>query len=259
MSSISIAFMNRIIVSLNRARAAAAFLLLCVILYAAPAAAEGWRVPCGDQRCTIYRVDLTTQRLELLYKDERGERLRNAAGLEKWGATRGRKLVFATNAGIFTTRSTPLGLFVIDGKELAPLNLNDGVGNFFLKPNGVFVLESDRAKVVKSREFTPSPAVRLACQSGPLLVVRDEIHPLFTKGSSNLNVRSGVGVRSETEVLFAISDGPVSLYDFAELFRSTLHCPSALYLDGYISQMFLPELGRMERGGDFAGMFAVFE
>ena len=33
----------------------------------------------------------------------------------------------------------------------------------------------------------------------------------------------------------------------------------ALYLDGYISKMYVPELGRKETEGDFAAMFAVFK
>ena len=221
--------------------------------------AEGFRVPCGGVQCTVYRVDLATQQLELFYKNEKGERFANAAGLEEWGRAHGKKLVFATNAGIFSTQTSPLGLFVSGGREIVPLNTRDGEGNFYLKPNGVFYVEDGKAKVRKSKVFVPSKKVTLATQSGPMLLINGEIHPRFKKGSSNTNIRSGVGVRSDYEAIFVISDGQISMFDLAEVFRDTLKCNDALYLDGAISQLYLPELSRMERGGDFAGQFAVFE
>jgi uncharacterized protein YigE (DUF2233 family) len=44
--------------------------------------------------------------------------------------------------------------------------------------------------------------------------------------------------------VFAISDEPINFYDFALLFREQLKCPDALYLDGNVSSLYAPSLGR---------------
>ena len=51
----------------------------------------------------------------------------------------------------------------------------------------------------------------------------------------------------------------MNFYDFASFFRDVLKCSSALYLDGVISRMYAPEIGKLDTSGDFAGMFVVFE
>jgi uncharacterized protein YigE (DUF2233 family) len=90
-----------------------------------------------------------------------------------------------------------------------------------------------------------------------MLVINGNLHPKFNKGSSNTNIRSGVGITATGQVIFAISDKPVNFYDFATLFRDGLHCANALYLDGAISQMYLPNSRRMDLGGDFGPIVSV--
>ncbi len=46
------------------------------------------------------------------------------------------------------------------------------------------------------------------------------------------------------EAVFAISNGPVTFYRFASLFRDMLGCDNALFLDGSISALYAPNLGR---------------
>jgi uncharacterized protein YigE (DUF2233 family) len=96
----------------------------------------------------------------------------------------------------------------------------------------------------------------IATQSGPLLVSNGKLHPKFLPDSPSLYVRNGVGVTRDSQVVFAMSLLPVNLYEFAALFRDTLGCPNALYLDGSISQVYAPDLGREFLGGDFAGIIA---
>ena len=62
-------------------------------------------------------------------------------------------------------------------------------------------------------------------------------------------MRSGIGV-SDDSVIFAISEQPVNFYEFATFFRDVLNCSSALYLDGVISRMYLPDLGKTDTNGD---------
>jgi uncharacterized protein YigE (DUF2233 family) len=45
----------------------------------------------------------------------------------------------------------------------------------------------------------------------------------------------------------------VNLYDFATFFQS-LGCKNALYLDGFVSRMYLPSEGREQLDGNFGAM-----
>lgn len=156
----------------------------------------------------------------------------------------GKKLLFATNGGIYSKSFTPLGLYIENGKRYYRLNRGDGGGNFFLLPNGVFFITEKGAAVVDTRDYNPKQKVLHAIQSGPLLVRNGHLHPRFIESSASLYVRNGVGVDREGRVVFAISDMPVNFHDFATLFRDRLDAPNALYLDGSISAMYAPELNR---------------
>jgi uncharacterized protein YigE (DUF2233 family) len=189
----------------------------------------------------IKTVDPHQDDLRLFLNDDQGHLLRNFASLEKFVASKGEHLVFAANAGMFEPDSKPVGLLVQDGSEQSPLNLNDGTGNFYMKPNGVFLInEKHEAFVVESSAYTAllSPAT-WATQSGPLLVHGGGLFPDFIEDSKNLQIRSGVGVRKDGVVVFAISRKPVNFYDFAALFLTKLKCPNALYLDGHISAFYV--------------------
>jgi uncharacterized protein YigE (DUF2233 family) len=149
------------------------------------------------------------------------------------------------NAGMYREDYSPVGLLVIDGRQIHRLNLASGFGNFYLKPNGVFILSASGARLVESSEYRSlSEPVTLATQSGPLLVHAGQINPaLGPRGTSRL-IRNGVGVVSSQEVWFAISEDPINFYDFALLFRDRLKCADALYLDGNVSSLYSQKLGR---------------
>lgn len=170
-----------------------------------------------------------------------------------------RDIQVATNAGIFTPELVPGGLLVSDGEELVGLNLADGGGNFHLKPNAVFaILESGTATVVDSVAYDPAGVVH-ATQSGPALLLDGQVHPEFREGSTNLAVRSGVGVSPEGDVVYlAISTGLTNLWDFATLFRDQLEVEDALYLDGQISDLWVtgqPVPGLLS--GPYAGVITA--
>ena len=123
-----------------------------------------------------------------------------------------------------------------------------------------YMTRNRSAHVVRSEAYIERDEnVWLATQSGPMLVTNGQIHPEFREGSSNLNVRNGVGVLYSRYVFFAISRQPVNLFDFASLFRDRLQCNNALYLDGVISKMYAPSLGLNELGGQLGPMIAVFK
>lgn len=196
----------------------------------------------------------------MYWKNGKGDMLRSLTALKALTEQGGTKLVFATNAGIYMQDNSPLGLYVENGKQLRPLNLKKvpNGGNFYMQPNGVFLLTASEAQVVVSSAYAPYKGKAVfATQSGPMLVINGAINNTFTSGSANVNIRSGVGVMPDGKVVFAISDDFVNFYDFAIFFRDQLKCNNALYLDGAICRMYLPGLDRMELGGDFGAMIGI--
>ncbi|MDE3122414.1 MAG: phosphodiester glycosidase family protein [Paracoccaceae bacterium] len=165
-------------------------------------------------------------------------------------AREGKTIGFAMNAGMFAPDRHPIGLTIVDGKQVTPLVTRAGPGNFGMLPNGVFCVGSTRYAVIESRTYAANPpACRFATQSGPMLVIAGALHPMFRDGSTSLHIRNGVGVSPDGKTaIFAISDEPVNFYDFARLFRDALKMPDALYLDGSISRLAVPALGRQDAG-----------
>ena len=148
-----------------------------------------------------------------------------------------------------------------------PVNMHEPNGVFFVDggegdPRGRDANAGERAHILESHEYAAAHVrPRLATQSGPLLVRGGALHPRFTAGSPNTLLRSGVGVRSPTEIFLVVSRGAINFHDFATFFRDRLACPDALYLDGTISRLYAPPLGRTADGlfgdGHFVGLLAV--
>lgn len=99
----------------------------------------------------------------------------------------------------------------------------------------------------------------LATQSGPLLVHRGKVHPVFNPNSESRLFRKGVGVPSPDVALFAISDGPGNFYELATFFRDALRCPDALLLDGSVSRLYAPALKRSDLRIDLGPMIGIAE
>lgn len=191
----------------------------------------------------IYRLDPgEEQGLRFYWKRPDGSPYASLQALRQELAARGEQLTFAVNGGIYSRDLAPLGLYIEDGTTLSALNRGSGGGNFFLKPNGVFYVTAQGAGIVRTEDYPPPGPVRHAVQSGPMLVIDGALHPRFIPGYESRYVRNGVGVDRAGRVLFAISDGETNFHDFGTLFRDRLDCPNALYLDGQISQMYLPPL-----------------
>jgi len=201
----------------------------------------------AGKRVTICRVNLREEKLVLFHRDETGQPFKRFDTLSKWLEGLGKQLTFAMNGGMYHGDFSAVGLSISGGKQLTPLNLDDGQGNFFLKPNGVFLVSEAGARIVESSEFPRlHEKVLLSTQSGPLLLRRGKIHPAFKQRSKNVLLRNGVGVPSPDVAIFAISEDPVNFYDFAKLFRDVLLCPDALFLDGTVSSLHAPKLERSD-------------
>jgi uncharacterized protein YigE (DUF2233 family) len=214
----------------------------------ADAAAQG---PCRSllfegQRFTICRE--SGIRLELHSADRRGRPLRSFVALEQVLGEQAAKVRFAMNAGMFDEAGRPIGLAISDGREAQAISRRTNAGgNFHLQPNGVFLVRTDgQAEVITTAAFVPAPDIRLATQSGPMLVIDGEVNPRFSQDGSSRYVRNGVGVDADGVAVFAISDTPVSFGRFARLFAGPLGCRNALYLDGSVSSLWDPANGRMD-------------
>lgn len=220
-------------------------------------------------RYHVFRIDRSDGRkLELVWLGGDGRPLQDFNGLQKQLIAQGKRIAFATNAGIYERGPKPCGLTICSGQERVPLNLRPGEGNFYLKPNGVFYLHDQKgAGVMEAAEFGQSGLKpRLATQSGPLLLRKGVIHPAFNVNSPNKRQRSAVGVREKDgQIIFVVSDREDSVkgrVTFHQLTRLFLHlgCQDALFLDGDISTMLIkPPLDAKFVGNTFAGMFYVAE
>ncbi|MEO0896737.1 MAG: phosphodiester glycosidase family protein [Bacteroidota bacterium] len=220
------------------------------------------RVSYNDSDFDTYTINLSQSNLKLYWTDESGLPFRNLGKLKDWLEERGKRMVFGINAGMYLTDNSPQGLFIDDSIERRPIDLGDSEGfeNFYLKPNGVFYLDDSGANIMESESFaSEKPSAHLATQSGPMLLINGKIHPKFREGSSNLNIRNGVGIINNETVVFIISRQAVNFYDFAMVFKEKFSCKNALYLDGAISKMYLPELDRKDLSGNLGPLLVEWE
>lgn len=186
----------------------------------------------------VCEVDLGTNDIVLFHHAPNGKPFGSLTALDDSMHAAGTPLVLAMNAGMYHDDLSPVGLYVEDGRVLAPLNHSEGKGNFFLKPNGVFfVTPGGEAAILETGRYgAERPDALFATQSGPLLVVHGRVNPRFEADGTSRYIRNGVGVRDAHTVVLAISRTEVSFGAFARLFRDALRCPDALYLDGVVSQ-----------------------
>ncbi len=209
-------------------------------------------------RFTACRYQRGEDRIELIL-DPGGAALRSLPALRRHLGERADTLRFAMNAGMYDRAGRPIGLYVEQGRERRALNRRDGPGNFHLKPNGVFAVDTDgRVEILPSERYRRSPQVSWATQSGPMLVIERQLHPKFSADGTSLYVRNGVGVADPDTAWFAISEEPVSFGRFARLFRDRLGCANALFLDGSVSSLWDRPAGRIDAYPALGPLVAIF-
>lgn len=221
------------------------------------------------QNYRVVHLDLKHERLTMHWREANsGQPFSSIDALRQWGESRGQRLLFATNAGIYDRKFAPLGLYVENGKTVVPLNLahgNPASGNFSLLPNGVFAIYPDgHAAVTTSTAFKAAgKPVQWATQSGPMLLIDGKLNEQFLDDSSSLKWRSGVCAKTPNDVVFVVSEAPVNFHTFGRLFRDELGCRDALYLDGSISQIYVDGAGYAGAPAflvkPYAAIFTVFD
>ena len=225
--------------------------LLALLVWAAPAsAAECENIRFEDAGYTICTVDLTSETLRLFLYDDSGAPYGQFGAVERDLNDKGQSLGFAMNAGMYHDDRAPVGHYVEDGQEIMRVIPNAGPGNFGLLPNGVLCIREGRADVIETLRFVErAPDCAYATQSGPMLVIDGALHPRFLKDSTSRYIRNGVGTSADGKTaVFAISDSPVTFYEFGRLYRDYLTLPNALFLDGNISKLYAPQLNRNDFG-----------
>jgi uncharacterized protein YigE (DUF2233 family) len=213
--------------------------------------------PCRTQSFSgasylVCSFDLTRDDPRTYWRRDDDKPYRTFAALAKDVERKGKSLRFAMNGGMYRSNFRPVGLYIENGRQLAPANTTRLTGapsqipNFYKKPNGVFYLGNNQAGIIETERFLAErPNAKFATQSGPMLVIDGSIHPAFIVSSTDRKPRNGVGVSSPTDVHFVITEGRVNFDEFARFFRDGLGCNNALFLDGgRASGLYAPVLGR---------------
>lgn len=212
-----------------------------------------------ENKFVIYQVNPKNQNLKFYWKNDKNEVLKSIDHLKNEVESKSEKLVFAMNGGMFEPDQSPKGLYIEDFKTLKSIDTLQGSGNFYLQPNGIFYLtENNQPGISETKRYNQNKRIKYATQSGPMLLMDGKINPIFQKDSKNMNIRNGVGILKNGEIIFAMSKKEVNFYSLAELFKE-MGCKNALYLDGYVSRTYLPEKNWIQKDGNFGVIIGVTE
>lgn len=227
---------------------------------AAEAGRNCWKLTHKSTGYVACSFDLRKHDLQLFLNDASGAPYGSFRALKADLARQGLALPFAMNGGMYHRDRSPVGYYVENHARLKEAVTGPGPGNFQMLPNGIFFIEGDTAGVMETRAFLKrNRQPKYATQSGPMLVIDGKLHHRFIEGSDFKKRRNGVGMMNRHEIVFAISDSAVSFHDFATLFRDKLACPNALFLDGTISSLHAPEIGRTDFLFPLGPIIAVVE
>jgi uncharacterized protein YigE (DUF2233 family) len=220
-------------------------------------------------RYNVFVADLDKNIIQLHYKRPNGAPFNSIGEVHKYLLQSKQQALMITNAGMFTPSSEPAGLYIEStGKILYPLDTGKSTkpnpDNFYLLPNGVFYIDSDNKAHIDTTEFISKLLksgqvnnMKIATQSGPMLVINNRIHNSFSWSSNNRKIRSGVGIINDKRVVFIISKEETVFYEVSVLFRDIFNCSNALFLDGAISKMYLSDIDSTTMEGFFGPMLSV--
>jgi uncharacterized protein YigE (DUF2233 family) len=244
----------------------AAALFGIALLSAASAEEAGSAAACRrlafeGKRYVACSIDVARFEIEVTWRGEGGRPFGTIGDyLRKMKSTERARLAFVMNGGMYEPDLSPVGLQIERGRQKAPVNVSPGAGNFYWKPNGVFFTGDGRVGILDTALYLKKkPKTEYATQSGPMLLIKGAIDRRVLATISSKNIRNGVGVQDDRIAIFAVSEEPVSFSDFARMFRDALSCRDALYLDGSISQLYAPSIGRTDQTGTVGPIISVFE
>jgi|TARA_B110000879_G_scaffold34259_1_gene47238 uncharacterized protein YigE (DUF2233 family) len=224
--------------------------LAWMVMFGVAQAATCEDVTYADNAYSICTVDMNTETLRLFLNDDAGVPYGHFGILNNALQGSGETLGFAMNAGMYHEDRSPVGHHIEDGVEIMRVIPNAGPGNFGLLPNGVLCLQDKQANVIETlRYLVKKPACTYATQSGPMLVIDGELHPRFLATGTSRYIRNAVGTTADgITAVFAISNDIVTFHEFGSFFRDHLKLPQALFMDGNVSRLYAPQIGRNDIG-----------
>ncbi|AWH89895.1 phosphodiester glycosidase family protein [Limnobaculum parvum] len=189
---------------------------------------------------STYMPNLTIETIRMYWLKDDGTPYKTINSLlDTQGKTR--QIHMAINGGIYSKSYQPEGLYIEQGKVLSKLNRQEGTGNFFIRPGGVFSVRNGNARIDTLDKFRLTPMPDFAVQSGPILINQGVVNNKFSHSSESRKIRHGVGITNKGQVVFLLSNQAMSFYDFTQYARDRLKITDLLYLDGTISTMYTPE------------------
>jgi exopolysaccharide biosynthesis protein len=158
----------------------------------------------------------------------------NESGADGLGEMmRHEKCLAGVNGGYFNEEFTPIGLRIVNGKMIAPLQRARLI-------SGVLLASSRGVQIVRAREFSPHSRVTAAVQCGPFLV--DQLEPIRGLNDSRLARRTFAATTASDRALLGVCS-EVSLAELSKIlatasFAEDLKIERALNLDGGSSSAF---------------------
>jgi len=242
------------------------FTAMCIM--AGCGVGDAFAKPCENE--TVAGADYTICKfldpsaIRMFHTDGQGQTYLEFENVVTDVKARGERVVFAMNGGMYHSDRAPVGLYVEDGTQKTPINLNPGPGNFHMLPNGVFWTSYNEESGVRAHidESSVWPSTRGevigATQSGPMLVLNGALHPKFLPMGTSKKIRNGVGVDARGHIYFVKSETRVNFHSFASLFRDHLNVADALYLDGTVSRIYI-DGERNDKGYPMGPIIGVIE
>jgi len=143
---------------------------------------------------------------------------------------------FAMTAAMYSdTDNLPPGLVISNGQLIKEINTDKtSNGNFFMQPNGVFWINENNVEITETDNFNTNTDYSFAIQSGPMIIIDNNINPSLDPNSANKNRRCAIGISDSTEgkkMVFAISKNEVTFYELADLLLSKYNCKTALHME----------------------------
>lgn len=190
--------------------------------------------------------------IHFYHKSPDNKIFKNFQSLKTYLLSLNKHLIFAMNGGMYLRDFSPQGLYIEKGVIIKQIDkTKEAYGNFYMQPNGIFyITKNKKAHVVTTKNFNYTTNINNATQSGPMLLINGKIHHKFMPHSKNIHIRNGVGILPNGDLLFAISSQKINFYNFASFFKQH-GCKNALYLDGFVSRIYLPEKGITNQDGLF--------
>lgn len=214
----------------------------------------------ASEKKTITAVRVNPKHVTLHWQDASNQPYTRLSPLQSALASAGKTVLVLMNAGIYSANQQPAGLHIEQGQQLKSLNTQSGKGNFHLMPNGVFLInEKNQPSITTTaayQRYHASGSIRLATQSGPMLVIDGKVNAQFIRNSQSLYMRNAVCITSAQQLYFVATQQPINLYDFATVLRQN-DCDNALYLDGSISKLYIDGVNTLFHFHPFVGILAV--